>query len=491
MPCLYKTHNPNALQTKNTTFFKVFDAFTVSSLFFVIISLIAIYTEQYYLFASAFAPLILYYSIFKFEYIYYFIVFFTPFSVNLDEFMPEAAFNISMPTEILLALMVFILLYKFIKNNFFNNKILKHPVSVIIVVYLLWTFVTTVSSSMPMVSFKNFAAKLWFVLPLYFFPLLLFKDVKNISTYFYLYIIPFAIVIVYTISNHLSFGVFDKQSAHFVMQPFYNDHTSYGAMIAMYIPVIIGLFSVNKKHFTLRLLLAVMIVLFTIAIILSYTRAAWISILGALVLWIFMELKIKLRTILLMAIMVIGVLFSFRVEIIDKLSKNKQDSSAELSEHVKSISNIATDASNMERINRWKSALKMFKERPFLGWGGGTYMFQYAPFQQAKDRTIISTNFGEVGNAHSEYISPLVEQGVFGLLIFLALIYAILQTAFSLYSKLNSKILRIYVLASILSLSTYFIHGLLNNYLDTDKASVPFWGMTAVIVSIDLYNSKT
>ena len=30
----------------------------------------------------------------------------------------------------------------------------------------------------------------------------------------------------------------------------------------------------------------------------------------------------------------------------------------------------------------------------------------------------------------------------------------------------------------------------MNNYLDTDKASVPFWGMMAIIVSIDLMNKK-
>jgi hypothetical protein len=35
---------------------------------------------------------------------------------------------------------------------------------------------------------------------------------------------------------------------------------------------------------------------------------------------------------------------------------------------------------------------------------------------------------------------------------------------------------------------TYFIHGTLNNYLDTDKASVPFWGFIAILVSIDLYH---
>jgi putative inorganic carbon (hco3(-)) transporter len=37
---------------------------------------------------------------------------------------------------------------------------------------------------------------------------------------------------------------------------------------------------------------------------------------------------------------------------------------------------------------------------------------------------------------------------------------------------------------------TYFIHGVLNNYLDTDKASIPFWGFIAIIVAIDIYHQK-
>ena len=30
----------------------------------------------------------------------------------------------------------------------------------------------------------------------------------------------------------------------------------------------------------------------------------------------------------------------------------------------------------------------------------------------------------------------------------------------------------------------------MNNYLDTDKASVPFWGFIALIVAIDVYHKK-
>jgi putative inorganic carbon (HCO3(-)) transporter len=422
--------------------------------------------------------------------IYYFIVFATPLSIALEWLLPEASFNLSLPSEPLLALMLLILVFKLLSSNLFDKRIFSHPITIAVLIYLGWMLITTITSSMPMVSLKHFFAKVWFVFPLYFFPIVLFKKRMNIHKFFILYIIPLSIVIVYTINKHLSFGLFDKKAAHLVMRPFYNDHTSYGAILAMYLPVLIGLILLFRKQLLKRTIFLGLLGLFTVATVLSYTRAAWISVLGALLLLLLLSLKIKLRTILLLAGLVISILFTFRLEIIDKLDKNQQDSSTELSEHVESISNIATDASNLERINRWNSALKMFKEKAILGWGPGTYMFQYAPFQMADDKTIISTNFGDWGNAHSEYIGPLAEQGVPGLITVLLIVFTTLQTAFRLYYHTKDKLDKHLILISILSLTTYFIHGLLNNYLDTDKASVPFWGMIAIIVSIDLWKNK-
>lgn len=45
-------------------------------------------------------------------------------------------------------------------------------------------------------------------------------------------------------------------------------------------------------------------------------------------------------------------------------------------------------------------------------------------------------------------------------------------------------------LAASLGLLTYAVHGLLNNFLDTDKASALFWGYMAIIVSLDLYGQE-
>ncbi|MFW5752217.1 MAG: O-antigen ligase family protein, partial [bacterium] len=190
--------------------------------------------------------------------------------------------------------------------------------------------------------------------------------------------------------------------------------------------------------------------------------------------------------IILAMVVLMGILSQWN-HIIMQLEKNTDESSSSFTEHVKSISNIGTDASNMERINRWKSAFRMFDEKPVFGFGPGTYQFQYAPYQRYRDKTIISTNFGTVGNAHSEYIGPLAESGVPGTLTFLLIVILSTITGVKVFKKARSINLRIIALVSLLGLVTYFLHGFLNNFLDTDKASAPFWGFIAILVAIDLY----
>jgi O-antigen ligase len=212
---------------------------------------------------------------------------------------------------------------------------------------------------------------------------------------------------------------------------------------------------------------------------------------GALGIYILMRLRIKFTTVLALSTVFFIALFFSWDTIVMKLERNRQDSSAEITEHVQSITNISTDASNLERLNRWSSAWRMFKARPFVGWGPGTYMFQYAPFQHSTEKTRISTNAGDKGNAHSEYIGPLSESGVFGMLSFLILIICVVYYSITMYPRINNKEHRLYFVSLFLGLVTYLIHGILNNFLDTDKASAPFWGFIAAIVALDVYHLKS
>lgn len=413
------------------------------------------------------------------------IVFLTPLSVNFAD--SELGIGISLPAEPLMVGVMLLFLLKTLFNGKFDVRILKHPVTIVILINLVWLLITSITSEMPLVSFKFLLARLWFVVPFYLLGITLFKDPRNITRFNWLYAAALVIVVVYTTLHHAEYAFAEKQG-HWVMKPFYNDHTAYGAILAFFLPVFAGYAFNKSRSRTYRLYALLISVILLGALYLSFSRAAWVSLIFAIGVIVLIVYRIKFRWIFLGLIGLVAVFYIFENQILYALEKNKQDSSANFIEHVQSIYNISSDASNLERINRWQSAFRMFSERPLLGWGPGTYQFIYAPFQRSKERTIISTNAGDLGNAHSEYIGPLSEQGVPGLLSVFSLIVVILIYGIRVYRNAKDRQIRLFSLISVLALITYFVHGLLNNFLDTDKASVPFWGFFAMIVAMDLYH---
>lgn len=385
---------------------------------------------------------------------------------------------------------MFIFFLKAVLDKNIDKKLLKHPISIIIYFYLGWMLLTTITSTLPLVSFKFLLTKLWFISVFYFMGVSIFKVKKNIYSFLYLMLISMTIAVVYTLVVHAQYR-FDSQAAHWVMFPFFKDHTVYGAVLAMFIPIAIGFLFLKDISKFQRGLIIFINVIFFIGIVFSYTRAAWLSLVAGIGFLILILLKISFKTIAISLGVSLFVFFVYQDQIIYSLSKNTQDSSQNFMENIQSMANITSDASNLERLNRWNSAVSMFKDRPMLGFGPGTYQFQYGIFQKYSEKSIISTNDGSLGNAHSEYLGPLSEQGLFGMLIFLALVIGVSIYSLNLYKKMKKGDMRTIVLMTYLGLFTYYIHGTLNNYLDTDKASVPFWGFTAIIVAIGLYHQNT
>jgi putative inorganic carbon (HCO3(-)) transporter len=172
-----------------------------------------------------------------------------------------------------------------------------------------------------------------------------------------------------------------------------------------------------------------------------------------------------------------------------ELGRNKYEHTTEsFDERLQSATNVTTDASNLERINRWSCAIAMFEQRPVFGYGPGTYAFEYAPFQEPENLTIISTNFGDMGNAHSEYLGALAEMGVMGIVSFIGIVVAIFFSMISLYNQLplSETKNRVLVMGMIAASTTYFVHAFLNNFLDTDKAAVPIWAMCAMVIVMQI-----
>lgn len=426
--------------------------------------------------------------IFSFEKIIYIIAFFAPLSIPLSTILSGFDFDMYLPTEPLLFGLLIIFILKLIHERKYDRQILTHPVSMAIYINLIWIFLTSLTSTMPVVSFKFLLSRIWFVVGLYFIAVKIFSDRKNFEKYIWLYVISLSIVVFYTTYRHLEYGLWNKEVANFVPSPFYKDHTSYGAALAMYIPFLTMFAFSSFKLFKEKLISFAFLGILLMGFILSYTRAAWLSMIVAIAVFVIIKMKIKFRTLLIAFISVVALFGLFQNRILIKLEENSQQSSANFAAHISSMSNITSDASNLERINRWSCAIRMFENKPVFGFGPGTYMFKYAPYQLNKDRTIISTNSGDRGNSHSEYLGPLSESGVPGLLTFLLIVGTVIYTAIHTYMRLKDRRLKAFVLTALISLITYYFHGLLNNFLDTDKLSVPFWGFTALIVAVDIYS---
>jgi O-antigen ligase len=457
----------------------------VIAAFFIAVGLFFVVKKNTYLFFAlpvVLGVLLLY--IFSLDKVLLLTSFCVPLSINLKEL--EAGLAISLPAEPLLMGILVLFFAKMLYDGHYDRRISHHPIAIVIYCMFAWMVVSTITSEMPVVSIKFIVSRLWFVVPSFFLCAILFKNPKNIHWFIWLYISALCIVCIYTIIHHAQFG-FDGDSAHWVMTPFYNDHTAYGAALAIYLILALTYVFMPDLKTSRRLIIIGVVLLLSVALMLSNCRAAWLSVIASLAVLICVLLRIKFHWIAAAVVILVGLFFAFQNQIIDALEKNNQDASGDLVENIQSITNISTDASNLERINRWQSAFRLFNERPVFGWGPGTYQFVYAPYQMSKEKTIISTNAGDGGNAHSEYFGPLAEQGLMGSLLMVVLVVVTVTCGIKTYSRCKNRQSKVLVLGATLAFFGYFIHGFLNNFLDTDKLAVPVWSLAALIAAIDVY----
>ena len=245
---------------------------------FIVINAICTYLEFYYFNLVPAVLLIILLAFFALDKLILLVVFLTPLAVNLQHM--EGGLGISLPTEPIIFGIMIIFILKQLHQNTMNLQVMKHPITIAIIVNLIWIFITSVTSELPIISFKFLISRLWFVIAFYFIATQLFKDYANIKRFFWLYLISFTCIIFYTLYNHYLMG-FEEEPANYVMSPFYNDHTIYGAMLAMFFPALM-FFIINKKYTSsIRFGAFLFLVIYTVALIFSYTRAAWLSLVVA------------------------------------------------------------------------------------------------------------------------------------------------------------------------------------------------------------------
>ena len=413
----------------------------------------------------------------------YSLAFFVPISIPIKI---AGGSVVNLPVEMLCVMLFGFVLVKLMAGAKFNLQFLTHPITVLILCDLAWLLICSVFSQMPYVSFKRFFIRVCFYTSFYYFYFELFQqDRQNIKKVFTLHAIGFLVPIIYAFVRHASLS-FTTVGSQRISEPFYFDHTIYGACLVFFIPFLMSSFFYSTT-FRDKTLFGSLLMIFILATILSYSRAAWLSLLIALFFGWVLIYRIKLQRLLFGAfiILLVGV---FQLDVIATSLKNNKETSHsnDLGSHIKSVSNIKTDASNKERINRWKCALRMVADKPLFGFGPGTYQFFYGSFQRREDLTRISAFNGMSGHAHSEYLNYLSETGVPGLAIFLSLLTVVFFKCLMVFRNGKNEQYRKISLYVFMGLLTFVIHGLFNGFLEFDKMAMPVFCSMAIVTSLDI-----
>ena len=324
----------------------------------------------------------------------------------------------------------------------------------------------------PLVSLKFTMINGLFVLTFYYGLLLLGSRGKSFP------IVPFmwglVPVLIVGLVQFIAFD-FNPLTISGIYKPFFYSHTMLGASLAIIAGYAWGQTKIQKNWIIIA-------VLATALTFLSGSRAALWSVVFMALLWALMHLPQLWRWLLPLSLVVIyfGVFGTDKIqESFTYNSYQSHDPQATLMEKSMSVTNVQTDASNIERLNRWVSALRMFEERPLFGFGPGTYQFTYIPFQEKslENRLTVrnpdSPPQGSGGSAHSEILLQLSENGIGSVLVFLIMIGRWVYYGF-LRGNLGSP-----QTALFLALSTYLFHMQFNNFLNQPIFAFLFWGSAA------------
>lgn len=428
----------------------------------------------------------LYLAIKNFHALFSIMVFSLPLSINQNKIDGDG-FGISLPGELIVVFVAGAGLFHVMWNWERFKNIFTHWLTIVVLLHVVWMGVTTLTSVMTLVSVKFFIIRCIYVSVFFLLAIDYLRSHSNVIRFYWIYVLSMVIPILYSINYHSQHD-FTQAFSYEVGDPFYNDHTIYAACLAILIPFFILLIVYygevkKRKH---QLFAGLALGLMIVAIVLSYSRAGWLSLVVAFVCFLLIKMGVRFHQAVLIIVVAIGVFYFNGDKIIDKIKENDVESSEGFFNHARSVANISTDNSNIERLNRWVCALRMFEEKPIVGFGPGTYPFQYGQFQLSQEMTWVSVRDGSVGGVHSEYLKPLSEMGALGFLFFMVIIIGTLKIGLDLIQSENRHKDKSLILGIYLGFITYLIHGIVNFFLDTDKSSVLFWGAIAAIVAYDL-----
>lgn len=449
--------------------------------------LAAFQTELYYLALIPFGLLIAYMAVINFKVLYYFMLVTLPLSIeysfsnSLATDLPDEPLMIGM----MLVTLLFILSnYKSLPTGFFANFLI-----VALGIHLFWIFFSAVGSVNFTVSLKVFLAKMWYVFSFCLLTAMVLKTKEDLKKAFWCLFIPLTVLIIIIIIRHAMQG-FSFEEINKPMAPFFRNHVNYAAMVSIVFPLILWARGQYAKGSFTRRLLSASVLLYILAIYLSYTRTCYIAL--ALLVPVYYVIKYRaMKPALLFAGIGITALmfYLFTDNRYMKFAPEFQETIIhdQFGEHLSSTFE-GKDVSSMERVYRWVAATRMFQDHPYMGFGPGNFYPYYKGYTVTAFETYVSDN-PERSTAHNYALLLLTEQGAIGLGIFLFLTIVIFIYGENVYYRVKPED-RPTVMMLLLMLAMVYVNLTLSDMLETDKVGPFFFIGIALLAATDIRSRR-
>ncbi len=403
----------------------------------------------------------------------------------------ELGLGTDLPIEpIIVGLAVVTIFLMLTRPQRFDAGFLLHPVSLLLALHFIWICVSAIYSVEWFVSLKFTLAKAWYILSFFVLAGMLMKSEKDFRHFcnVVFYVLLFTVVVV--MFRHAYYG-FSFADVNKVMWPFYRNHVSYAAIMAILLPIIaLSRYWYPKGSFQ-RWGITAFTLFFLVAIYLSYTRTAYIAIAIAAGAALIMHLKL-IRPVLLVSLIALCCAITY-ISIENRYLEFAPDYTKTITH--KSFDNLleatykGEDISTMERVYRWVAGAFMFQEYPLSGFGPNNFYPYYKAYTVRSFETYVSDN-PEQSGIHSYYLMVLVEQGIPGFVIFMLLTLVPLVYAERIYHQSTNKNRKLAVLMVFTSLVVIDAYIIINDMLETDKVGSFYFLFLATLVRMDVLNRR-
>ncbi|MDE3235106.1 MAG: O-antigen ligase family protein [Bacteroidota bacterium] len=213
-----------------------------------------------------------------------------------------------------------------------------------------------------------------------------------------------------------------------------------------------------------------------IALLLSYSRGAWLALVVGSIVGICIHYK-KLKHLLLAAFGIV-ILFVGWLSYHNNFLRFVPDFQhtifhKDFSQHLNATVQLK-DVSNAERFYRWTAAINMIEAKPITGFGPNNFYDNYKAYAIDIFKTWVSNN-PDHSSVHNYFLLTALEQGLVGLFLFVMLIVGMLLATEKLYHRFLNKFYKITTLTTGIIISMIIVVNVLSDLIETDKMGSLFW----------------